>query len=315
MEGNDMAVTGFGEIAEQLRRSTVLVTAEGRGNGSGVIWSSGGAIITNAHVARGSRMRVQLWDGREFRATVASRDHAYDLAQLQLQRSGSDTASLPAVTVADSSRVRPGELAIAIGNPLGFVGALTTGVIHAVGSIRGLGPQSWVQAAVRLAPGHSGGPLADAAGRVIGINTMVAGRLALAIPSNAVADFLAKGVSDGWLGVTLYPVQVPRPGRSGNSFGLVVLSVEAGSPAAQASLLPGDILLGAEDQPFDFIEDLSRALRGTGERVLRLEFLRGDYARLRRVTVQLGQTARGRAAGSTVYGSENRPSHRRDAAA
>src|SRR5499425_2084835 len=203
-----MAFAGFGEIAEQLRRSTVLINAGGRGNGSGVIWSADGGIITNAHVARGPQLRVQLWDSREFRATLASRDVARDLALLSV-----DAPGLAPASVGDSSRVRPGELAIAIGNPLGFVGALTTGVVHAVGPLRGLGPQSWVQADVRLAPGNSGGPLADARGRVIGINTLVAGRLALAIPSNVVTDFLAAGSSDGWLGVTLYPVQVPRAGR------------------------------------------------------------------------------------------------------
>jgi serine protease Do len=278
-----VAFTGFGEIAEQLRRSTVLIHDGGRGNGSGVIWSSDGSIVTNAHVARGNRLRVQLWDGRELNATVMSRDRSRDLALLRVNAS-----SLPTAAAADSSRVRPGELAIAIGNPLGFVGALTTGVIHAVGPIRGLGAHSWVQADVRLAPGNSGGPLADASGRVIGINTMVAFRLALAIPSNSVADFLAAGSSDGWLGVTLYPVQVPRASRNGKTFGLVVLDIEPGSPAAQASLLTCDILLGTEDKPFDLLEDLSRALRGTGPRTLRLEFLRGDYARVRRVTVQLG---------------------------
>ena len=288
-----MAITGLGEIAEHLRRSTVLIAAgpNGRGNGSGVIWSSDGTIVTNAHVARGARLRVQLWDGREFDATIASRDHAHDLAQLRIQVTG-----LPAISAANSSRVRPGELAIAIGNPLGFVGALTTGVIHAVGPLRGLGPQTWVQADVRLAPGNSGGPLADAAGRVIGINTMVAGRLALAIPSNVVAHFLLGDAGENWLGVTLYPVQVPRPGRGASSktFGLVVLEVEPGSPAAQASLLPGDILLGTEQQPFAFIEDLSSALRGTGPRLVRLEFLRGDYSRTRRVTIQLGKPQPGR---------------------
>jgi len=217
-----MQITGFGEIAEQLRRSTVLIAAgpNGRGNGSGVIWSSDGSIITNAHVTRGPRLRVQLWDGREFDAAVTARDPVRDLAQLQIA-----AADLPAASAADSSRVRPGEIAIAIGNPLGFVGALTTGVVHAVGSIRGLGPQSWVQADVRLAPGNSGGPLADAAGRIIGINTMVAGRLALAIPSNVVADFLAGSSPENWLGVTLYPVQVPRPCSSAKAFGLVLLEV------------------------------------------------------------------------------------------
>ena len=281
-----MAVTGFGEIAEQLRRSTVVIRAGSRGAGSGVIWSGDGTIITNAHVARGARISLQLWDGREFDATVASRDPHRDLAALRI-----DATNLPSALVADSSQVRPGELAIAIGNPMGFVGALTTGVIHAVGPLRGLGSQSWVQADVRLAPGNSGGPLADARGRVIGINTMVAGRLALAIPSNIVQDFLSAGPSDAWLGVTVHPVQIPRSrtaGAGGHAFGLVLLEVEPLSPAASASLLPGDILLGTEEKPFTSLGDLSQALQGTGPRILRLEFLRGDYSRVRRVTVQLG---------------------------
>src|SRR5215470_2399320 len=143
-----MPAEGFGEIAEQLRRSTVLIHSGGRGNGSGVIWSSDGAIITNAHVVRSARLRVQLWDGREFDAAVDSRDSRRDLAKLQV-----DAANLPAASPGDSSKLRVGELAIAIGNPLGFVGALTTGIIHSVGPIRGLGAQSWVHADLRLAPG------------------------------------------------------------------------------------------------------------------------------------------------------------------
>ena len=278
-----MAIPGFGEIAEQLRRSTVLIESGGRGAGSGVIWSSDGAVITNAHVVRGSRAKVQLWDGREFEAAVRARDPRRDLAQLHI-----DAADLPAASPADSSAVRPGELAIAIGNPLGFVGALATGVIHAVGPLRGLGRQSWVQADVRLAPGNSGGPLADARGRVIGINTMVAGRLALAIPSNSVRDFLSAGPVNAWLGVTVHPTLVPRAAGAGKAFGLVVLEVEPGGPADQASLLAGDILLGTEEKPFGAVEDLSATLGGGQARVLRLEFLRGDYAKIRRVAVQLG---------------------------
>src|SRR6202140_3425562 len=242
-----MAIHGFGEIAEQLRRSTVLVYAGERGNGSGVIWSADGVIVTNAHVARAPQMRVQLWDGREFDAALVSRDTRRDLAELRIK-----AANLPAATAADSSQVRPGELAIAIGNPLGFVGALTTGVIQAVGpldgSLRRFGSGPWVQADVLLAPGNSGGPLADARGRVIGINTMVAGRVALAVPSNAVTNFLVADPVDAWLGVTLHAVRVPR--GNAHTFGLVILEVELGSPAARASLLPGDILLGAEENPF-----------------------------------------------------------------
>jgi serine protease Do len=278
-----MAVPGFGEIADQLRRSTVLIHGGGRGAGSGVTWSNDGLLVTNAHVVRGSRPIVQLWDGREFEAVLQSRDPRRDLAQLRI-----DAVNLPAASPADSSQVRPGELAIAIGNPWGFVGALATGVIHGIGPIRGLGEHSWIQADVRLAPGNSGGPLADARGRIVGINTMVAGRLALAIPSNTVRDFLSAGPADGWLGVTVHPALIPRSAHRGKIFGLVILEVEPGSPAALASLLPGDILLGTEAKSFTVVGDLASALGGTGPRVLRLEFLRGDYARIHRVTVQLG---------------------------
>src|SRR5437660_4833854 len=276
-----MAIAGFGETAEQLRRSTVLIHSGGRGSGSGVTWSSDGLIVTNAHVVRGSNVRVQLWDGREFEGAVASRDPRRDLAALRINAN-----SLPVACPADSSQLRPGELAIAIGNPLGFVGALTTGVIHAIGPLRALGSQTWVQASVRLAPGNSGGPLADARGYVIGVNTMVAGRLALAIPSNAVRDFFAAGSRSAWLGVAVHPVRLPR--ANGHKFGLVLLEVEPGSPAAQASLMAGDILLGTEEKSLESVDDLASAIDGQGSRLLRFEFLRGDYSRVRRVTVRLG---------------------------
>jgi serine protease Do len=276
-----VAILGFGEVAEQLRRSTVVIHAGG--SGSGVIWSTDGTIVTNAHVARRSQLGVQLWDGRELEARIVSRNPRRDIALLRVSAN-----NLPAATAADSSQVRPGELAIAIGNPLGFIGALTTGTVHAIGTLRGLGPHPWIQANLRLAPGNSGGPLADARGRIIGINTMVAGRLALAIPSNAVRDFLSSGPSDSWLGVTVHPVQVPQVAGRGRAFGLVVLEVAPGSPAANASLMPGDILLGTEERPFTSIDDLSQVLRGSGPRLERLEFLRGDYLRVRRISVQLG---------------------------
>ncbi len=240
-----MAIAGFGDIAERLRRSTVLIHAGGRGNGSGVIWSGEGLIVTNAHVVHGPNVCVQLWDGREFEAAVTARDPRSDLAALRINAN-----SLPAACPADSSELRPGELAIAIGNPLGFVGALTTGVIHAIGPLRALGSQTWVQATVRLAPGNSGGPLADARGRL--------------------------------------------PRANGHKFGLVLLEVEPGGPAALASLMAGDILLGTEEKPFQSIDDLAKAMDGQGLRLLRLEFLRGDYSRVRRVTVQLGVANNGK---------------------
>ncbi len=276
-----MAVTGFGEVTESLRRSTVVVRAGNRGGGSGVIWTSDGTIITNAHVARGGKVSLRLWDGREFHAAVTSRDPRRDLAALRIQ-----ATNLPRVSVADSSQVRPGELAIAIGNPLGFVGALTTGVIHAVGAIPGLGPRSWVQADVRLAPGNSGGPLADARGRLIGINTMVAGRLAVAIPSNTVRDFLPQCRPTGGLvsPFVRYEFLECNPG----GFGLLILEVEPQS-AASCVTLDGRRLVGDRRKGFTSLDDLSNALEGTGPGLMRLQFLRGDYSRLRRVTIQLGQ--------------------------
>jgi serine protease Do len=239
------------------------------------------------HVARGSHARVELWDGRRLTAGITLRDPHLDLAALRISAN-----DLPQASSADSSTLRPGELAIAVGNPLGFVGALTTGVIHAVGPLGGFGSRTWVQANVRLAPGNSGGPLADAHGRVIGINTMVAGRLALAIPSNAVHQFLFAGPRAAWLGVTLDPVRIPR--ANAHTFGLLILEVEPGSPAARASLLPGDILLGAEENPFHSARDLARSLQGSGQRPLRLEFLRGDDGRVRRVAVEIGGELRER---------------------
>jgi serine protease Do len=282
-----MAIAGFGEIAEQLRRSTVLVHSGSRGSGSGVIWSSEGVIVTNAHVVHGSNVRVQLWDGREFEGVVTARDPRRDLATIQI-----NATALSAAFPADSSQLRPGELAIAIGNPFGFVGALTTGVVHAIGPLRALGSQTWVQASVRLAPGNSGGPLADARGHVIGVNTMIAGGLALAVPSNAVRDFLVGGPRSTWLGVTVQPVRLPR--ANSRAFGLVLLQVEPGGPAAQASLMVGDILLGTEEKHFQSADDLAKAIDGQGLRLLRFEFLRGDYSRVRCVTVRLGDSNDGK---------------------
>jgi serine protease Do len=252
---------GFGEVAERLRRSTVHV---GR-SGSGVIWDGAGLIITNAHVARAPKLRVDLWDGRTFEGEVVARDPRRDLASLRIAVSG-----LPAAASGDSSTLRVGELVMAVGNPLGFVGALTTGVVHAL-------TRRWVHADVRLAPGNSGGPLADARGRVIGINTMIAGGLALAVPSNSVTQFLRRGAEGIGLGVVVQPVRE----------GVLVLEVQPGSPAARSSLMIGDLLIGANGRRFQSIEDLGEAIQASQGGVLRLEFLRGDRAVHREAAVHL----------------------------
>lgn len=179
-----------GETAERLRRATVQVLSGGGGSGSGVIVSSTGHIVTNAHVIRGRNVTVELWDGRRFPVQLLAFARRHDLALLK-----ADTLGLPAASFGDSSILRPGELVMAVGNPLGFVGAVSTGVVYHLGPLHQLGPNNWVQAAVRLAPGNSGGPLVNAAGEIIGINTMIAGGLALAIPGNVAADFYRLAVS------------------------------------------------------------------------------------------------------------------------
>ena len=276
-----METQGFGEIVEGLRRATVEVNDGGRGGGSGIVWNAGGLIVTNAHVARTERARVRLWDGRAFDATVEGRDARRDLAALRVPAAG-----LPAAPPADSDAVRPGQVVLAAGNPLGFIGALTTGVVHALGVVRGLGRKEWVQSAIRLAPGNSGGPLADALGRIIGVNTMITGHgLALAVPSNAVSRFLEGGRSAARarLGVTVRPVRA----RETPGLGLLVLELERGGPAATASLTPGDVLITANGEPFDSPEDLADWVANADGGVLRLEFLRQGHQGRRSAFVSL----------------------------
>src|SRR2546422_7548636 len=247
-------------VAARLRRSTVLVRGRGRGAGSGVIWPGRGLIVTNAHVAQGRRSSVGLSDGRSLEAVVTARDPYRDLAALAV-----DAQDLPAADVADSDGLRVGDLVLAVGNPLGMIGALATGIIHttgAAGAGNGPGGQHWIQADVRLSPGNSGGPLADARGRGIGINTMVAGGLALAVPSNAVTEFLS-GVGEEHgrprLGGTIEPVLRPR--GSGRLLRRLGLEVQPGSPAEAAGIAAGDVLIGAGGRSFSGPYDLARALR------------------------------------------------------
>ena len=131
-------------------------------------------IVTNAHVAGRVEAEIVLSDGRSFAGRVERRDARRDLALIRI-----DARGLPAATVRDPAEVRVGEVLVAVGHPLGIPNALTMGIAHAA---VGDGPRRFVQADLRLAPGNSGGPLADVHGRVVGINSMVAGGLALAVP-------------------------------------------------------------------------------------------------------------------------------------
>jgi len=280
----------LGEVAEQLRRSTVRILTEARnaqGSGSGVIWTADGTVVTNAHVVSGSA-QVELWDGTALTAELAERDPRRDLATLRVQ-----ARNLPALVWRDSTSLRPGEPVIAIGNPLGFVGALTTGTIRACGPVRGWDDRRWVQAAIRLAPGNSGGPLADSEGRIVGINTMVVsgrgGVLGLAVPSDTVADFLRRGARPS-LGVVIRQVASP-PGRTA----LLVLDVTSNSPAEYASLKTGDLLVSANGRKLGSANDLGNAIDDASGDVLRLGFLRGDRLAEREVAIALPASRRGAA--------------------
>lgn len=266
----------FGEVAERLRRVTVQVFVGGNSRGSGVVWNAAGLVLTNAHVLAERSMQVVLWNGRRLAASVQKKDRRRDLALLQI-----DVDGLSSAIPGDSDALRPGELVIAVGSPFGFVGAVSTGVIHSVGPFAGTA-RAWVVSDVRLAPGNSGGPLANAQGQVIGVNTMIAGGLALAIPSRSVEQFL-EGSAAGhvYLGVTARPVPLER------SVGFLVLEIAPQSPAERASLLPGDLLIGAAHRLFGSADDLENALHASRDGKLEIEFRRGASRHNRRVVAQL----------------------------
>jgi serine protease Do len=258
------------EVAERVQLSTVQVEESGRGAGSGVIWRADGAVVTNAHVVRRAGGRIRLWDGRVARASLVARDPQLDLALLQ-----ADATGFPAASAGDSDALRVGELVLAVGSPYGHAGALTVGVVHAAANRRR------IEADLRLAPGNSGGPLADAEGRVIGINTMVVHGVALAIPSNAVERFVARGGRPSpRLGVTVKPV------ADAQGFGLLIVEIEAGGPAGLAGLQVGDILTSVDGQPFQAPFDLAYALEAA-DALLRLDLRRGGRVITREVNLAL----------------------------
>ena len=279
-----MSLEGFGPIAERVRRSTVQVLSGRHGQGSGIIVKSDGVIVTNAHVVGRPPISVRLWDGSSFPARLEARNARRDLAVLRIA-----TRGLAPTELGDSDRLRVGELVMAVGNPLGFVGAVTTGIVHAIGRRPGLGPTQWIQAEVQLAPGNSGGPLVDARGQVVGVNAMVIGGLGLAVPSNAVARLLAGDLQPAALGVVIQPVAMQIAGAE--RLGLAVLEVVKGGAAEFASLRMGDILVGIDEQPLQSLDDLERALEGGNERVIRLQFVRGDKHQIRSTAVRLSPHA------------------------
>jgi serine protease Do len=168
----------YAGLIEKLRRSTVQVLS-GRGGGSGVVWDGGSVVVTNAHVAAGRYAEIVDAGGQCRKARIVRRDRERDLALLVVE-----TRDLEPAEIGDSGRLRSGQIVVAVGHPLGMPGVVA-GVIHAAAPA-----SKWVEADLRLAPGNSGGMLADTSGRVIGINTMIFRGIGLAIPSNRVSEFV-----------------------------------------------------------------------------------------------------------------------------
>ena len=268
---------GFATLAERLRSVSVEVRGRRHGAGSGIVWSGDGLIVTNSHVVPGSSAVVRLADGRKFDTTVVKRDRWRDLVELRAK-----ARNLPSASIGDSGTLRVGELVVAVGNPLGQVGALATGIVHATG-------RRLIEADVRLAPGNSGGLLANARGEVIGVNSMIARGLALAVPAREVERFLARKDDPErlTLGIILRPVRLVLD--EGASAGLLVMEVQDHSAAERAGIMIGDVLVGAFGRRFRAFDDLPRALFAAHE--VELELFRGGK-RLS-LTITLGDSGEG----------------------
>lgn len=257
------------------------------GVGSGFVFTPDGLVLTNAHVVGGKQqVLVKYSNGDETPASLVGQDEHSDIAVLSVFG-----AHPPAAPLGDSSRLRPGQIAIAIGNPFGFGWSVTAGVISALG--RSLRAQSGrmmddiVQTDAALNPGNSGGPLVDSHGAVIGINTAVilqAQGLCFAIGIDTAKFIAGRLLRDGrvrraWLGIAAESVPIDR--RQQRDLGLpaaraiLVRSTEPGSPAAVVGVRPGDVLLSLDGTPLTSVDALLRLL--TDERVGRsveLELLR-----------------------------------------
>ncbi|HXB97216.1 MAG TPA: trypsin-like peptidase domain-containing protein [bacterium] len=248
--------------------------AERAGSGSGFAFTPDGLLLTNSHVVHNAvELAVLHQDGRRERATLIGEDPATDLAVLKVE------GGLPWAELGDSARLKVGQVAIAIGNPLGFDTTITAGVVSALGrSLRatnGVLMEDVVQTDAALNPGNSGGPLVDSAGRVIGVNTATIAQaqgLCFAVASNTArhvaSQLLRHGrVRRGWIGVQAQTASIPRKWQRHfnvpHEQAVLVAGVEDASPAAVAGLRPGDLLISVDQTALPGVDALLRALDET----------------------------------------------------
>jgi serine protease Do len=242
------------------------------GSGSGIAISPDGYLVTSAHVVSGSSSgKASFTDGREFDFEIVGTDPLSDLAVLRI-----NGAELVPAEMGDADRLRVGQLVVAVGNPMGFAGSVTAGVVSATG--RALATQSGqhsrlvenvIQTDAALNPGNSGGALADSKARVIGVNTAVAGfGLGLAIPINPttlqiVSALIQEGrVRRAYIGVAGGKRPLPPKVRqaTGSTFGIEVVEVVEGSPAALAGLRAEDLILEVDGRTLESPSDLQRMM-------------------------------------------------------
>ena len=188
---NDALANRIDHVHESL-----VQISNGQGAGAGTIWHSDGLIITNAHVIRGhNNLNVTLSDGRKFPASIIAADDRLDLAALSI-----NATDLPTIQTGDSHKLKAGQWVMAIGHPWGVQGAVTSGVIIGVGDqLPEMGQiqpgREWIALSLHMRPGHSGGPVVDSDGRLIGINTMITGPdVGFAIPAHIVKAFLKDAI-------------------------------------------------------------------------------------------------------------------------
>jgi serine protease Do len=279
---NNAFSSGLGEMIEQAQASVVQVRRGDRGAGTGVIWQENGGIITNHHVIAhtGSRTLVELRDGQVFEAQIVDSDPILDVALLKVPAN-----NLAAIAVADSSKLRVGELVFAIGHPWGQRGVVTAGIVSALSKvqIRNSNRQlEYIKSDVRLAPGNSGGPLLNAQGEVIGINAMImGGDLSVAIPSSTVSKWIAQlPRARITLGVQIQSIELPpnvlSESAKDQSLGLLVVGIIAGGLAEQAKLLVGDVLIDIENTALSDATTLRAVLaQSSSKDSVQLHVLRG----------------------------------------